>query len=155
MTDTSLIEHLAAHCHDNQWSSWMKYLFTKCVQYDDGTMIIPAWAVERWTRQVNTPYTELPESERESDRKEARGILAVVRNAETHCHFIANRHATRVADGHYHLIPPGAVEGSATSTDIPADPDAPGTLLGCTCGLCEFHRSADEIERKRRRGSES
>lgn len=82
------VERLAAHCHDEQWSGWMKHLFGKCSEgssvLDDfsretnGTLVIPAWAVERWTRQMNTPYSELPEEERESDRVEARKILAAL-----------------------------------------------------------------------------
>ena len=35
--------------------------------------------VKRWVRQMNTPYAELPEAERESDRKEAREKLKVYR----------------------------------------------------------------------------
>lgn len=32
----------------------------------------------------------------------------------------------------------------------PAAPGSPGELLGCKCIMCEFHRSAEAIERKRR-----
>ena len=34
-------------------------------------MLIPHWAVDRWTRQLNTDYENLPEEEKDSDRKEA------------------------------------------------------------------------------------
>lgn len=68
------IEHGAAIAHE-QWSGWMKYLFEKSTQNADGTVTIPKWAVDRWTRQMNTPYVELPESEKESDRIEARKYL--------------------------------------------------------------------------------
>lgn len=60
----------------------MRYLFSKCTLNPDGTMTIPSWAVERWTRQTTTPYSSLPENERESDRDEARGILTVLGIAE-------------------------------------------------------------------------
>ncbi len=37
--------------------------------------------VERWLRQMDTPYAELSEIEKESDRKEADRVLAVMRSA--------------------------------------------------------------------------
>ena len=76
-------EDLADYAHA-AWSSWMEYLFSKCApergQYDreTGALIIPAWAVERWKRQLETEYKELPEKEKESDRKEADKILLIV-----------------------------------------------------------------------------
>jgi hypothetical protein len=68
------LEQGAAVAHE-QWSGWMKYLFEKSTQNADGTVTIPQWAVGRWTRQMNTPYSELPESEKESDRMEAQKYL--------------------------------------------------------------------------------
>jgi hypothetical protein len=68
------IENGATIAHD-QWSGWMKHLFSKCTLRDDGTAVIPKWAVDRWTRQMNTPYDQLPEEEKESDRKEARRYI--------------------------------------------------------------------------------
>jgi hypothetical protein len=66
-----------AHC---QWSGWMKYLFEKCEIGHNGTMIIPAWAVARWTRQMNSKYNELCELEKDSDRKEADGMIDVIKS---------------------------------------------------------------------------
>lgn len=40
--------------------------------------MIPAWAVERWRRQVATSYAELSEKEKDSDRKEADRVLEIV-----------------------------------------------------------------------------
>jgi hypothetical protein len=65
-------EVLAAIAH-SQWSGWMKYLFSKM---ENGT--IPRWAMERWSRQMNTEYKCLPEIEKESDRVEADKYLAEV-----------------------------------------------------------------------------
>lgn len=76
-------ERLAEYAHE-AWSGWMRYLFSKCMddsEFDGqlkGTQVIPAWAVERWTRQMNTPYAELPESEKESDRAEADKMLSII-----------------------------------------------------------------------------
>lgn len=72
------IERYAEFAH-SQWSGWMKYLFSKCSVSEDETAIIPKWAVERWKRQMNTPYAELSEQEKESDRDEARGMLRIAK----------------------------------------------------------------------------
>ena len=61
-----------------QWSGWMEYLFSKGVVNEDGTWTMPAWAVERWRRQMKTSYNELSFDEKESDRKEADKFLAVL-----------------------------------------------------------------------------
>lgn len=89
--DEELREELAALAHD-QWSGWMKYLFEKCRPgrsklgnwglVKNGTMIIPTESVERWQRQMNTPYAELSEAEKESDRQEADRVLALLANHE-------------------------------------------------------------------------
>ena len=68
-------ERLAAIQHAI-WSHWMTYQFSVCLRNDDGTMTIPAQKVARWERQASTPYSRLPESERESDRHQADRILA-------------------------------------------------------------------------------
>ena len=66
-------EILSDHAHST-WSNWMKYLFSKCKKIN-GDMIIPKDLVERWKRQMNTPYKELPEKEKESDIEIADEIL--------------------------------------------------------------------------------
>ena len=45
-----------------------------------GGVIIPQWAVERWMRQMNTEYKNLSEEEKESDRKEADGMILIMEN---------------------------------------------------------------------------
>jgi len=74
-------EELAAYAHDT-WSGWMKYLFTVSVLEDDGEYVIPKRLVDRWTRQLNTAYKDLPEEEKESDRKEADTILSIIETGE-------------------------------------------------------------------------
>lgn len=77
------IEILAELCHD-QWSGWMKYQFGKFHKLDSYTMyggddfrLLPQEFWDRWTRQMNTPYAELSEPEKESDRTEARKFIAL------------------------------------------------------------------------------
>jgi len=71
-------EGLAAYAHE-AWSGWKKYEFSKGVLNADGTWTCPAWAVERWTRQMRTAYADLPEEEKLSDRAEADRMLAIMR----------------------------------------------------------------------------
>lgn len=82
-------EDLAEYAHD-AWGGWMKYLFSKGIiqnRYNSVTgtfedeLVLPAWAVERWQRQMNTPYSDLPENEKESDRKEADRMIEIMGNA--------------------------------------------------------------------------
>lgn len=70
-----LRETLAELAH-NQWVGWMEYLFFKSKQVD-GCVIVPAWANERWRRQVATRYADLSEEEKDSDRSEADKFLSV------------------------------------------------------------------------------
>lgn len=83
-------EKLAEYAHA-AWSGWMKYLFEKSTQNTDGTVTIPAWAVSRWQRQMNTLYEALPANEKESDGVEADRMIAIMSSHLT----------TRAADGAY------------------------------------------------------
>lgn len=63
------VETLAAHCHNEQWTGWTRWM-------------IDNWkpsSVERWERQLATSYEDLPDYDKESDRKEARRIIALLR----------------------------------------------------------------------------
>lgn len=77
-------EKLARYIHNENWSGWMEYMFSKCqpatgqFDKDTGELIIPKWAVERWKRQMRTPYDELSEREKESDRREADRIMQIL-----------------------------------------------------------------------------
>lgn len=68
-------EGLAAYAHD-AWSRWMRYLFEQTVETDRGC-VIPTDLVERWKRQMDTPYADLSEGEKESDRQEAIRIMRI------------------------------------------------------------------------------
>jgi hypothetical protein len=75
---TEMRERLAALSHE-QWSGWMRYLFSKShpSMHGAGTIFIPSALVDRWKRQMETPYAELSEEEKESDRKEAIRMIEV------------------------------------------------------------------------------
>lgn len=81
-------ERLAELAHE-QWCGWMRYLFSKCESLPSTTtddfkirpVVIPSWAVERWTRQLATPYASLSEREKESDREEADRVLRLLERA--------------------------------------------------------------------------
>lgn len=72
-------EALAALCHE-QWSGWMQYLFSKC-EFGGDQVQIPSWAVERWQRQMTTPYAKLSEEEKNSDRKEADKFIKLLEDS--------------------------------------------------------------------------
>lgn len=75
LTDEQL-ERVAALCHE-QWSGWIEYQFDRAEHGVFGDLVIPKWAVTRWTRQMDTEYEDLPENEKKSDRKEARKFVAL------------------------------------------------------------------------------
>ncbi len=60
------------------WTHWMIYLFRVSIQNEDGSYTIPADKVKHWMRQIHTPYSELSEREKESDREQADKVLAVL-----------------------------------------------------------------------------
>jgi len=79
LENPELVERLAAIEHE-RWSVRMRHLFSKCgiSHFRNGveSLEIPAWAGEQWKRQMNTPYADLTEAEKESDRVEVRKTLA-------------------------------------------------------------------------------
>lgn len=75
-----LLDELAAVEHE-RWSHWQRYLHSKCVPADDGSLTIPAELVARWTAQMRMPFAELSEAEKESDREQVRTTIEVIRAA--------------------------------------------------------------------------
>ena len=73
-----LLEALADDEHA-RWSRWTQWQFGLCQPQPDGSLVIPAPLVTRWKRQAGTPYRDLSETEKNSDRAEAERILAIVR----------------------------------------------------------------------------
>ena len=70
-------EKIAAAVHES-WAHWMDHLFRQCESDGSGGMVIPAQLVERWQRQIETPYDALSVEEQALDLKEADRILKAV-----------------------------------------------------------------------------
>ncbi len=62
----------------------MKWLFSCSQHNEDGSVTIPREKVERWKRQMETPYDQLSEQEQNSDRREADKVLEIL--GEPHQH---------------------------------------------------------------------
>jgi hypothetical protein len=74
MTDQEkreIVEQLATLEHD-QWIHWTSYMLDNLTPEN----------IARWRRQINTPYEELSEREKESDRKWAHMALHIIRHFE-------------------------------------------------------------------------
>ena len=78
--DPALMEQLAGLEHE-RWSGWMKYQAEHCylagIERYDRHRSGEAF-VTRWQRLAKTPYENLTEQEKESDRIEVRKTLAVL-----------------------------------------------------------------------------
>ena len=75
-----LVEALAAIEHE-RWCHWQRYLHSKCIRRPDGALLIPADLVKRWESQIETPYSELTDAEKESDREQVRKYLPLIAEA--------------------------------------------------------------------------
>lgn len=71
------VEALADQEHE-RWSHWMRYMFDQGQTDAFGNWTMPGTKYRRWARQMQTPYAELSEAEKESDRAEARKTLALL-----------------------------------------------------------------------------
>lgn len=76
MKNEELFEKLAAIEHE-RWADWQRYVHSKCVRVidveEDGTetlreVTLPVELFQHWERQINTPYDELTEDEKDKDR---------------------------------------------------------------------------------------
>jgi len=73
----AILEPLSAIEHE-RWAHWQRYLHSRCRQEVDGSLTIPAELVAQWAAQMSTPYAELSETEKESDREQVRRYLPVI-----------------------------------------------------------------------------
>lgn len=73
----SLVETLASIEHE-RWAHWQRHVHEGCERRPDGALIIPPEMVQRWEVQVNTPYAELSEEEKTSDREQVWRYLPTI-----------------------------------------------------------------------------
>jgi hypothetical protein len=71
VTSRHAVEH-------ERWSHWQRYMHEKGVRQPDGSLLIPADLVERWQKQIETPYSELTDKEKESDREQVRKYVPLI-----------------------------------------------------------------------------
>lgn len=77
----SEIEELLAALEHQRWAHWQSYVHSQCQAQPDGSLLIPAELVERWSRQMATPYDHLTAAEKESDLEQVRRYLPIILDA--------------------------------------------------------------------------
>lgn len=75
-----LVEKLAEIEH-SRWSHWQRYVHGKCERRSDGSLVIPRELAERWQRQLETPYSDLTDAEKQSDRDQVQHYLPILLKA--------------------------------------------------------------------------
>lgn len=85
------IENFADTEHE-RWSKWQSYLHSKLkyVEYqpEEGGhtyagYLMNAGDYEHWSRQIDTPYSDLSEAEKESDREQVRPYITIMKEILT------------------------------------------------------------------------
>ena len=76
----ALLDELA-HIEHERWAYWQSYMHGKGTLQPDGSLLIPRELVDRWERQIATPFTELTEQEKESDRDQVKKYLPIIKSA--------------------------------------------------------------------------
>src|SRR5579859_481516 len=56
----------------------MSYQFSQCEKQADGSVLIPSALVAHWQKEIETPYSELLERYKQSDRDEVAHILPII-----------------------------------------------------------------------------
>lgn len=76
-TQNILRGQLAAIEHQ-RWADWQRWVHSQCTIGDDGSLIIPKELVDRWERQISTPYNQLSEPEQLSDLKQVDRYWSII-----------------------------------------------------------------------------
>lgn len=75
------LTEVLANIEHERWAHWQRYLHDHCVRAPDGSLVIPADLVARWEHQIACPYSNLSESEKNSDRDQVRRYLPIILEA--------------------------------------------------------------------------
>ena len=85
--DLKQIVELLADLEHERWSNWQSYLHSKLYEIDNKDIsfnhhlkILPTEMYNHWERQINTPYSQLTEKEKQSDREEVKKTLRTLVN---------------------------------------------------------------------------
>lgn len=80
--DLAIIVELLADIEHERWASWQSHLHSKLYEVNDNRVslnhhlkIVPTELYDRWERQIKTPYSQLTEAEKQSDRNEVHKTL--------------------------------------------------------------------------------
>ncbi len=76
--EINLLREKVSEIQHEIWSNWMIHLFSVSTYNDDGSYTIPIEKVKHWKRQISTPYKELAENEKDSDREQADKVLSII-----------------------------------------------------------------------------
>ena len=82
-TRDALIEALADIEHQ-RWGDWQKWVHQRCVEepstdeFGTHPLTIPAITVRHWERLIATPYADLPEHGKQSDRDQVARYLPLI-----------------------------------------------------------------------------
>lgn len=72
-----IVEELASIEHE-RWAHWQQYVHGKGTRQPDGSLLLPAELVNRWEAQIATPYANLSEGEKQSDREQVHRYLPLI-----------------------------------------------------------------------------
>lgn len=75
-----IIDELASIEHE-RWAHWQKYVHDLAQRNSDGSVTIPSDFVTKWERKITANFTDLTDSEKESDRDQVRRYLPTIKNA--------------------------------------------------------------------------
>ena len=76
----NILELLADNEH-RRWASWQKYVHSKGIKNEDGSLTIPKGFVNHWEYEINADYSDLEENIKESDRIEVRKIIELIKRS--------------------------------------------------------------------------
>jgi len=69
-----IVEELASIEHE-RWAHWQQYLHGRGIRQPDGSLLLSSELVGQWEAQIATPYADLSEDEKQSDREQVHRYL--------------------------------------------------------------------------------